>query len=270
MAGQSGKGVRKGELLMIRRITSASLPVLLACCGAPRDSTSTVALLAQCEATAMLVPSSVGENLRRKAEEAARSCVLALDHDLSDSERAQATLHHGILMAYLGRRDEAIESLRAAVTLDSGRPLAHYQLGIALFYGAREMELEGKGALAKMAYGEAIIHLKEATKSDDLGHDRYAYLAMALWSAGLHEEAIDAYREDVRLNPSDRRRRIGLAWDLNFLGRHEEALAAFADADLATPATALDEDTEMTREIRAASSRGERWQGWDDTTRYMR
>ena len=49
-------------------------------------------------------------------------------------------------------------------------------------------------------------------------------------SPGLYEEAVEAYREAIRLGPEDAFPRNGLGNSLGALGRHEEAVEAYREA----------------------------------------
>jgi len=253
---------------MTRRFVLITLLASLSSCGGSSGS-STAELLEHCRSTAtLLLSSDVGDV--QEAEEAARSCTSLLDRQLDAGDRANVTLYQGVVFDYLGRQNEALASFRSASELAPSSSLATYRLGVALLNRARQLELEGEREQASAVYAEAIGLLQKIAPIADAEPDRYGYLALALWSIARYDEAIAAYKEDIQLNAADRRRRISLAWNLNYLGRHGEALAVFEEAKLVTPLRESEQDSEMTREIREASERDERWSGWDNATKFER
>jgi tetratricopeptide (TPR) repeat protein len=66
--------------------------------------------------------------------------------------------------------------------------------------------------------------------------------------------ALDVYREALRIDPDDRRSRLGLARALNDAGRHREAVLMYREAKVAS----LDDGT------RFDYARALRWSGFDD------
>jgi Flp pilus assembly protein TadD len=126
---------------------------------------------------------------------------------------AYGPAHHalGVALRDLGRADEAEAALRAAVVLGPGDAAAANDLGSLL--GQR-----GRTA-------EAAEMFRVAVARDPRCADGFANLCAALGLLGRFEEAAEAGLAAVRLRPDHANARANLGAALGQLDRHEEAVA---------------------------------------------
>ena len=117
----------------------------------------------------------------------------------------------GIMLEAKSRLDDAIEQYQQALRIDSAYPLSRYNLGRALIVRGR--------------LSEAIDHLKRAAEIKPDWVDARNELARALLLRGRSDEAIGHIREALRLDPRSSDALTHLAHALEVQGRPNEALA---------------------------------------------
>ena len=79
-------------------------------------------------------------------------------------------------------------------------------------------------------YEEAVEAYREAIRLDPEIAVPHSDLGNSLSHLGRYEEAVEAYREAIRLDPEDAFAHYGLAMSLSDLDRHEEAVEAYREA----------------------------------------
>ncbi|MBW2624412.1 MAG: tetratricopeptide repeat protein, partial [Deltaproteobacteria bacterium] len=107
-----------------------------------------------------------------------------------DPENLMAFFNLGFILAMADRPQEALENFRRAVEIDPGNFDALFQ------FGKTALDLE-------MLEAEAITHLRRAIEAEGMRPLVYRYLAEGLVRAGRDEEAIDALKAAVRVDPKD-------------------------------------------------------------------
>ncbi len=112
--------------------------------------------------------------------------------------------------------DEAIAECREAIRLKPDDPLAHGNLGNALY---------GQGKL-----GEAIAEYREAVRLKADFPEAHNNLGSALKKQGMLDEAITACREAIRLKPDDPGYHYNLGNALSAQGKTDEAIAECREA----------------------------------------
>ncbi len=142
--------------------------------------------------------------------------VDAYRHVLKTVPDAETHNDLGIILARLGRHDEAAASYRAALRLRPEYPDAHNNLGNAL---------RNKGKL-----DEAIACFREALKRRAVYPEAHNNLGIALKHKGKHEDAIQSYQEALRLRPDYPEAHNNLGIALATSGKHEAAVISFRQA----------------------------------------
>jgi len=173
------------------------------------------------------------------AEQSARKAVQ------SSSRRFDAQLALGAALFAMHRFDQALSAFQEAVNLDSTSGPAYRRLGITLYHLGRVGKAAEILLLAdRLAPGDAetmnqiAMSLERNGRSDEArqwfdrvaqmqpqGADGLFHKANALEALDRPEEAIDAYRQAIALNP--KLWTIGYATALEKLGRTEEALGHY-------------------------------------------
>jgi tetratricopeptide (TPR) repeat protein len=130
-----------------------------------------------------------------------------------DDERAHFLLGNG----YFGRQDyaRAIEQYRAALTLNPRFSPAYNLLG----YAYRAVEKFGDAETSFRKYIELI-------PGDPNPYDSYAELLM---KTGRFEESVAQYRKALSVDPHFSPSRVGIATNLMYQGKPDEAAAAMDD-----------------------------------------
>lgn len=129
---------------------------------------------------------------------------------------AQFHLSRSLPLIHLGRRADAIDSMREAIRLDPNLAAAHSNLGVLL-------SQEGKHEEAERALLRAI-----ELRPGEAG--AYANLANAVRAAGRIDEAIQWNRKAIQINPRFAHAYNSLGSCLRESGRPSEAVAAFRQA----------------------------------------
>ena len=163
-----------------------------------------------------------------------------------------------------GRRDQAMESYRAALELNAGFAPAHAGLGIALFQSDRHAEVIKAMARALRLQPDlpvaSALHLfmgrayqslerteaalqsyERAVEIDPRNTEALDRLAMAHFGRKRYEAALGLYRRLAEIAPSGAQTHANLAATLYHLGRPAEALRSFEQA------LSLDPDLQMAR-----------------------
>jgi tetratricopeptide (TPR) repeat protein len=124
-----------------------------------------------------------------------------------DDERA----HNLLANNYFGQQEYAlaIEEYKKATGIAPGFSQPYNQLG----YAYRFLEKYDKA-------GEAFKKYIELIPDDPNPYDSYAELLM---KTGKYQESIESYKKALSLNPNFVASHIGIATNLNFLGKHEDA-----------------------------------------------
>jgi serine/threonine-protein kinase len=146
--------------------------------------------------------------------------------------------------------DAAIAAARAAVTLQPGRPLAHFHLSLALSYRGKLDEAIaecreairlkpdlpgahsnlGEGLLEQGKLAEAIAEFRAALRLKPDFTQAHSSLGFALSEQGKLEEAIAECREAIRLEPDYAPAHGNLGGALRSQGKLEEAIAECREA----------------------------------------
>jgi protein O-mannosyl-transferase len=125
---------------------------------------------------------------------------------------------YGAALLELGRHDEAIEQLTAAISRDPALTTAYYNLGNTLrVTGQRE---------------SAVAVYLDALKVDPAFAEARVNLGLTLAALGRHQEAIAAYRAVLTAAPNQKhdvlvKAAYNLGLSLRSLNRHQEAVTAF-------------------------------------------
>ena len=101
---------------------------------------------------------------------------------------AEAQEHFGVLLASVGRSDEAVARLREAVRLNPDNAEAHSNLGVAL------------GHIGQLA--EAVMHYREAIRIEPGDALTQTNLGNALSTMGQFPEAIRHFEAALRVSPN--------------------------------------------------------------------
>jgi len=175
---------------------------------------------------------------------------------LLGSDPKNLDLHRDLARLYLaaGRRDEAVARYAAALEVAPGAATLHHELGRALLDGGdldgaavrleRAVALDPRLAQAQYDLGRLRLARGDATGAAAAWHSAimadptaaaaYARLGRLDADTGKDAEAIRMLRTAVRLEPSEPRNRVWLAWVLISDGasarRTERALALAHDA----------------------------------------
>jgi tetratricopeptide (TPR) repeat protein len=115
----------------------------------------------------------------------------------------------GTALAKLGRTDQAIERLQAAEEVDPSQADAHYQLALAY---------RKKGEKARSKQEMEIFQKLKASETDEVTAGNRNNEGNRLMAEGRTEEASKAYREAVRLDPTNPRWQYNLSLALDKLG----------------------------------------------------
>jgi tetratricopeptide (TPR) repeat protein len=123
----------------------------------------------------------------------------------------EAHLNLGVMLARLGKPEEAIAEFREAVRLEPDRAAIRFTLGTLLFeHGQIE---------------EAVAAYREAIRLDPSLSMAHTNLGLALAQRGKPQDAIAEYREAIRLQPGDAEAHCNLGRSLQQRGEFPEALA---------------------------------------------
>lgn len=102
----------------------------------------------------------------------------------------------------------SITLFQRAVDVTSNNPLAHYNLGVALYNSGR--------------FDEGILHCREALRLDPDDDDAHLSLGLALFHLGRWEEAMSHFREALRINPDSETARQNIEAINRKLGRNPQ------------------------------------------------
>jgi len=165
---------------------------------------------------------------------------------------AQAQEHFGVLLAGVGRSDEAVARLREAVRLDPDNAQAQSNLGVvlgragqfaeAVTHYRKAIRIEPGDALTQTNLGntlarlgefpEAIRHFEEALRINPNRVDAHIDWGAALLRQGALDEAIGHFSEALRISPNQPQAlaNLALAQDLR-----KERVPSFADKEPLLP-----------------------------------
>ena len=159
------------------------------------------------------------------------------------SAAARAEFQRGTRLAKAGKLAEAVEALRAAISLHADYAEAHHNLGVTLArtgnyaeaisafsqtlaikpdYGEAAANL-GLAYLESGQAAQAIAALRQAVQCGRTSPDVYNHLGVALARMGRTAEAVDAYRTALRLVPEFAAAHVNLARAFVALGHFHEA-----------------------------------------------
>jgi len=133
----------------------------------------------------------------------------------------RSLLERGVRAAERGRVTEGLALLRQAITGTPGDPEAHAQLGRWLSRLHRQAEAE---AAVERALG---LGPRDARTFDTVG--------VVLSRGGRHARAVECFERAVALDPANAGFQFNLASSLKFLGRFDEADAAYEACLAANP-----------------------------------
>ena len=171
----------------------------------------------------------------------------ALEHDLSS---AKTNAQRAVLLARLGRDEEALQSYAKALELQPDftdvlfnrsnllRELGRHEEALAGYDRALELEpgdaalLNNRGVTLFMLerYQEALDSYARAIALRPDYADAFTNRGNALQELGLHDEAGDSHERALALAPDHVRARTNLGNALQEMGRHEEAVEHYGKA----------------------------------------
>jgi tetratricopeptide (TPR) repeat protein len=171
----------------------------------------------------------------------------ALDDD-DDAPAVQFGL--GTVLVKIGRADEAIPHLRAAVRLRPDYAEAHYNLGLALAATGRAQEAVGEYEAAlglrpghadtRLALAKALLALDQPARAareyehvlaaDEKSVRALLGIGISLTKMGQTEEALDAYRRALQIDPNEPDVHNNIGFTLAQSGRLAEAMPHFERA----------------------------------------
>jgi tetratricopeptide (TPR) repeat protein len=164
---------------------------------------------------------------------------------------ARARTNLGACLCELGGDlDEAIGQYRLAIELDSEYPLAHHDLGVALYQRGRieeaqaqfqkALDLDPEYADACNGYGlllqnqgavaPALAYYRKALEINPCCKAAYTNLGNVLHQQGKFAEAIASYRSALGIDPHYAEAHYNLAIVLNGRGKTEEAMDHYGQA----------------------------------------
>jgi tetratricopeptide (TPR) repeat protein len=126
------------------------------------------------------------------------------EEPLSDAE---AWNNKGMVLAYQGKYDDAIQAFDQAIKVDPQYSEAWYDKGYVLAY-------QGK-------YDDAIQAYDQAIKVNPQYSEAWNNKGYALISLGRNEEGLQACNKALEIDPNNAMARANKAWALNNLGRTE-------------------------------------------------
>ena len=121
------------------------------------------------------------------------------------------------LLGMVGRVDESVAEARSAVERDPVAPFCRYILA-QQFVAARRFE-------------EAIAEAHAAIELDSSYNPLYMALGWGLAGLGRHDEAVDAFRQQVIAAAGDSFAQGWLGWALGLAGHRQEALTILGDLE---------------------------------------
>ena len=175
---------------------------------------------------------ALGESLWRLSsfEEAADAFAQVLREDPADAEAANGL---GLSLLRLGRAKEAVQALRSALQAGGSRTDWLTNLGAALM------------AAGDPAESERLLRRAVAARPGDPAPRRN--LGRALLARGQQEEALDCFREVLRLTGAqDAAAHMDLGDALFAAGRHEDAEAAYEQGVSLEPSAATSREGSRT------------------------
>jgi tetratricopeptide (TPR) repeat protein len=159
---------------------------------------------------------AVGECMLEKGEDAEAEKFFAA---MGDAGGAASSQGRGIALARLGRHDEAIVVLKAAIAAEPGLWRAQNALGVSLDYlGDRDAALAAFDAAAELNRGDGSALNNKG---------------VALLKAGLDAEAISAFEEALRRDPALEAAEANLRLAYAMSGDYQAAVSGLSDADRA-------------------------------------
>jgi superkiller protein 3 len=171
--------------------------------------------------------------------EAVASYQRALQHD---PNMADAYNSLGCALQVLERYDEALGAYQRAKNLGSPYALGNYER-LHKWLSIRRTWDRAMTALEREDFAAAATHFRELTRLDsklyaahlNLGWSLYRQ-ALAVWAGndarvrGFLEEALEAYRKAIKIDPKNPTGYHEVAGVLCFLGRHDEAVFFYQEA----------------------------------------
>ncbi len=134
---------------------------------------------------------------------------------------AKANSNLGVLLASVGRNEEALAHYRKAMDAEPDYPDSYTNLGIAL---ARAGKLD-----------EALPYLQKAAQLTPWDAKAHSNLGAALAESGRSADAIAECRKALQISPNDAEAHANLAIALDKGGHSDEAIAQFTQAVAANP-----------------------------------
>ncbi len=131
-------------------------------------------------------------------------------------DAGEAAFKRGVELTEQGEYDEAIAAFSAAIQIEPGLAISHYNLGVALFQ-------QGK-------LDEAIAAWRVVTRLNPDDAQAHSSLGIALATQERWDEAIAERRAAIRLKPEDALARGDLGRALVAQGQWDDALAEFCAA----------------------------------------
>lgn len=194
-------------LLTLRRRTAEAVVLARQAIGLAPDSAEALAALC------MALDWDVGVGDEDKLQEALSACLSATD---IDPGYAEGHAYLAEVYADLGRKSEAIESARLAVTLNDASVFAHRDLAYAL-------EKQRK-------YTEAIAEYRRASQIHPRLAQPYIDLGRIHMARGKIQDALSAYEKATVVDPGNAHAFDSLGWALFQSGDDEQAAVVLKKA----------------------------------------
>ena len=229
------------HLLTLRGRTSEAVEKARQAVGIAPDSAEALAALC------MALDWDAGPGEQAKLQEALGACLSATD---LDPGYAEGHAYLSEVYADLGKKGQALESARLAVSLDDSSVFAHRDLGYALEKnrGYRDAVAEyqrasqlhprlaqpyidlGRIHKAHNRYKDALSAYEKATVVDPNGAYALYWLGVAYHETGDHQRAVVVFQKATEVDPTFAPAfgRLGLAYYI--LRNYEDAISAYRSA----------------------------------------
>lgn len=147
----------------------------------------------------------------------------------------EAYINLGGLYAHRGQYPEAIEAFKKAIRLEPEGTTGHYNLGVAYFTrGKRDLTMKEyrfikyrdkklADALYGLMHGEKVAGVRRWSRPADAG--AYLHLALSYTEAGRNQEAIEALKNAIRIEPNHAEAHYALGLAYLTVGDRGSALA---------------------------------------------
>jgi tetratricopeptide (TPR) repeat protein len=159
---------------------------------------------------------------RLEAQGRFREAAQLLSQEVQRAPSARSFLAYGIILARLGRHDQAEQMLMAAASEDPGKVQAHYFLAVIAYFQGEKLQSQAMDY--KQKFEQAI---SRAQRAIDLKPDHglaHLYRGLALKGLSRSEEALDELVVAVQCRPDFSQTHLELGQALVDAGRVDEGM----------------------------------------------